>query len=232
MIAILDCAMEKPALFCFNNLVNHFKLPFSYHHIPSDNTDEIKKYNPKAIIVFGSSSNVKDEHPWQLELKEYIFSKLKEGTPVLGICFGHQLMAHFFGATVELNPKTALNNLALRGQREIDLFDHAFFQGQKKLKLIIDHSYQVFNPPKELKILASSTDCPLEVLIHEKYPWVGIQGHPEASWNFVLENLENTVAPNHFREIQKDGLLFIKLFLEYFAIIEQDQLQHQSPCCQ
>lgn len=219
MIAVLDCAIKKPALICFNGLVNHFKLPFTYYHIPSKQIEEVKKNGPKAIIVFGSSSNVKDKWPWQLELREYIFLKLQAGVPVLGICFGHQLMADFFGATVELNPKTAINNLALRGQREIELFSHPFFQGKKKMQLVVDHNYQVFNRPKELTVLATSVDCGLEVLMHQKYPWVGIQGHPEASWNFVTENLENTVTPNQFTEIQKDGLLFIKLFFDYFNII-------------
>ncbi len=59
-----------------------------------------------GVIVGGSPHMVSSEnHPWMQELEEYIRLAAANGIPVLGVCFGHQIVAKSFGGKVEKTPK-------------------------------------------------------------------------------------------------------------------------------
>ena len=53
-----------------------------------------------AYIVTGSRLSVYDDEPWIFALAEFIAEALNQNKKLIGICFGHQLMAHFFGGVV------------------------------------------------------------------------------------------------------------------------------------
>lgn len=59
----------------------------------------------EAVILSGSPSSVTEEAPWMLQLEEALRGLLARGTPVLGICFGHQLIAKAMGGEVQRNPR-------------------------------------------------------------------------------------------------------------------------------
>jgi GMP synthase (glutamine-hydrolysing) len=58
-----------------------------------------------AFILTGSSSNVTERAPWMLRAEGYVRDLAGAGVPVLGICFGHQLIAKALGGEVEKNPR-------------------------------------------------------------------------------------------------------------------------------
>src|SRR5690242_2882194 len=67
--------------------------------------DAMDRHRPKGVIVTGSPLSVMDEAPWMLELGSELLSVGARGTPVLGVCFGHQLLARAAGGRVVLNPR-------------------------------------------------------------------------------------------------------------------------------
>src|SRR5262249_19591703 len=57
-----------------------------------------------GVLVSGSPASVARPERWMEELGELVRTAAQRGTPVLGVCFGHQLCAWAFGARVEKNP--------------------------------------------------------------------------------------------------------------------------------
>jgi GMP synthase (glutamine-hydrolysing) len=60
---------------------------------------------PAGVVVTGSSAMVSHREPWSERTGEWLVRAVERGTPVLGICYGHQLLAHALGGQVGRNPR-------------------------------------------------------------------------------------------------------------------------------
>src|SRR5215468_9007901 len=65
----------------------------------------LDRVRPSGIIVSGSPLSVTEKAPWMLELGEDLLRVGAAGTPVLGVCFGHQLLGRAAGGDVVQNPR-------------------------------------------------------------------------------------------------------------------------------
>lgn len=212
-IAVIDCALKEPAYESFNQLVDFLERPLSYHIPSQQGMGSLSRCFPECLIVFGSYSNVEDKLEWHRPLQEYLLSALKSGLPVLGLCFGHQLVADGFGAKVGPASKQ------FEGIREISVHASSPW-GIKKgqtFSLVASHGQEIQVLPKELKLLASSEHCRNDIVTHTELPFLGLQAHPEASVRFVEQNLhKNGVFPSDedLERAQSDGLKLIDDFVD------------------
>ena len=173
-------------------------------------------YEYKAAIIFGSYSHVHEELPWHLELLEWTTHALDKGLPELGICFGHQLLSKYFGATIKETqsyPKT------LEGSRSINFHqNYKFFSKDESYQLFVSHQYEVSDLPEQLISLASSADCRHEVVAHQSLPFLGVQAHPEGSERFPTSTLTQPISEEISQRSQKDGMRFIQNFLNTYKV--------------
>ena len=144
-----------------------------YSEIVPFNTsaDEIHHKNPKGIILSGGPSSVYDEgapHPDP--------EVIQMGVPVLGICYGVQLMAHFLGG--EVKP----SNRREYGQAEIEVRGNSLLLAglTSPLKVWMSHGDSVSRPPEGFTITAD-TEAAIGAVEDPGRNLYGVQFHPEVA---------------------------------------------------
>ena len=145
--------------------------PFSGEPLPS-------VASLSGIIITGSHDMVTDKHPWSEKTAAWIKQAVESETPVLGVCYSHQLLAHAMGGVVGDNPQgkefgTVSIRLNREGQR-----DQLFEDMPGTFPAQACHSQSVLQLPAEATLLASSVMDPHHAFAIGKRAW-GVQFHPE-----------------------------------------------------
>ncbi|HEY7026978.1 MAG TPA: glutamine-hydrolyzing GMP synthase [Gemmatimonadales bacterium] len=142
-------------------------------HPPSRSVDWIREWKPKGIILSGGPNsvygdNVPTAEPALLEL----------GTPVLGLCYGMQLLAHLSGGKVERAARREYGRamIEIKGGK---LF-HGFGQGEET-PVWMSHGDHVDTAPPGYRVTASSVNAPVAGFEHATKPLYGVQFHPEVA---------------------------------------------------
>lgn len=156
----------------------------------------LKNHSYDAFIVTGSPHGVYDDLPWIHELKEQLRDIAKQGIPIFGICFGHQIMAEAFGGKVEKSDKGWGIGLQHYHFNTPDLPDG---------EVLVYHQDQVISPPPQAHIIGGSEHCPYGAI---QYPFAArsIQFHPEFTNEFVSALIKFRNDPINDREAQLKAL--------------------------
>lgn len=134
--------------------------------------EDIKKKNPKGIIFTGSPSSVSEKNAIICD-KEI----LNLGIPVLGICYGMQLISHLLGGTVEQSNKREYGETLV----DIDNKSPLFFGLENKNVCLMSHTYFVNKLPEGFKNIGHTFDCPNAGIADDNRKIYGIQFHPEVN---------------------------------------------------
>lgn len=132
--------------------------------------EEIRNRKPIGIILTGGPNSVYEEKA--MTISEEIFNL---GIPVLGICYGHQLMTAKLGGTVKSG------SIKEYGKTEIK-YDTAseIFQGLEEESIVwMSHGDEVASVPEGFNIVASTRDCKVAAMENRERRLYGLQFHPE-----------------------------------------------------
>ena len=131
-----------------------------------------------GVVVTGSSAMVSQREPWSERTAAWLETAVRAGTPVLGICFGHQLLAHGLGGRVGVNPRG-------REIGTVDVVlgeaarDDALLRGfASPLRVQATHVESVLELPPGARLLGSSAGDPHHAFAVGATAW-GVQFHPE-----------------------------------------------------
>lgn len=140
--------------------------------LPHDlSMEKIKQINPKGIIFSGGPNSVYDNGA--LKVDPAIF---KLGIPILGICYGMQLMSHDLGGKVE----QAENKEYGRANITVEDPDSILFNGLPSKQYVwMSHGDLVTQAPKGFEVTASSKNCPIAAIANPDKKFYGIQFHAE-----------------------------------------------------
>lgn len=135
--------------------------------------DEIKKLNPKGIIFTGGPNSVYDEKSPHISKEVF-----ELGIPVLGICYGCQIMAYTLGGTV-----TSANDKSEYGKTKVTVdTDSKLFKGINREEICwMSHTDYVSAVPKGFKVTAETATCPTAAMECEEKKFYAVQFHPEVN---------------------------------------------------
>ena len=180
------------------------------------NVDECKGW-----ILTGSPASAYEDEPWVRSLLAFIKKAEHEKVKMLGICFGHQVIAQALGGRVEKSNKGwgigvrsfSINKKAPWMTKDFD-----------ECSLLFSHQDQVTKLPDGATILASDPFCPIQMYCIDEHVFC-LQGHPEFTREYALKRYkerETQYKPETFRrainelELPTDELIVGKWIKEFF----------------
>ena len=162
---------------------------YSELHDHEISIEEIKKMNPKGIILSGGPNSVYEEGSFTVDPE--IFNL---GVPVMGICYGMQLMTKLLGGSVERA------NEREYGKAVITAETHSLFTKLPEEQTVwMSHSDKVINLPEGFNVIAHSPSCKYAAIENPERNLYGVQFHPEVRHS----EYGNDLLRNFIREICK-----------------------------
>ncbi len=148
----------------FSEIISHKKISISQ----IDST-------VKGIILSGGPLNV-------YESNKYSFDKriLFKNVPVLGICFGHQILSKVMGGRVKQSKHREFGLANIFKKNDSQIIQN-FFKNKKSAKVWMSHADQVSKLPKNFKVVASSENSSFAIVENKIQKFYGVQFHPEVT---------------------------------------------------
>jgi len=184
-IAVYDCVKGDALTEKYGPTGNHV-IRWIEPHLPEATYVSVHVAGPDAppspgegngIIISGSEKGVYDDPPWMQPLRANLQAHRAHGTPMFGICFGHQLMADVFGGKAE-----KANHVFAAGSRRFDI-------GGVQTPAYVAHQDQVTQVPPGAQITASAPYYQAAALSYD-FPALSVPVHPEYNADFPEELLE------------------------------------------
>lgn len=161
----------------------------------------------QAILITGSAAGVYDDLPWLDPLRDFIRRAYAAQTPMLGVCFGHQIMADALGGDVRKSEKgwgLGRHTYQVVGRRDF------MSDAPKTLSVACSHQDQVITPPAEADVILASDFTPNAGLAYRSGRAISFQPHPEFTDDYTLALTEmrrgiaaDEVVDNAVRSLQK-----------------------------
>lgn len=150
----------------------------------------------EGIVITGSPAGVYEDHAWLDPLRAFIRSAYARNTPMLGVCFGHQIMADALGGDVRKSEKGWGLGRHTYGVRSRPAFMRA---APAALAVACSHQDQVITPPKEAEVILGSDFTPNAGLAYRNGAALSFQPHPEFAddYTLALAELRRGKAPDN-----------------------------------
>ena len=162
---------------------------YSELHDHEISIEEIKKMNPKGIILSGGPNSVYEEGSFTVDPE--IFNL---GVPVMGICYGMQLMTKLLGGSVERANEREYGKAVIKAET------HSLFTKLPEEQTVwMSHSDKVINLPEGFNVIAHSPSCKYAAIENPERNLYGVQFHPEVRHS----EYGNDLLRNFIREICK-----------------------------
>lgn len=181
----------------FSRMFDEAGADFTYDTVPVyDGAGFPDPAGLEAVLITGSAAGVYDNHlEWMAPLRAFIRGAYAAGTPMLGICFGHQIMADALGGDVRKSEKgwgLGRHDYGVRarpGFLRTDL---------PQLSIACSHQDQVIVPPKEAEVFLGSDFTPNAGLVYRNGRAMSLQPHPEFldDYTLALAELRRSKAPD------------------------------------
>lgn len=170
---------------------------FTYDLIPvSDGAPLPDPASLEGFVITGSAAGVYEDHAWLAPLRAFIRDAYGKQTKMLGVCFGHQIMADALGGDVRKSEKgwgLGRHSYAVRNRPD---FMHT---APAILAVACSHQDQVITPPRDAEVILGSDFTPNAGLAYRNGAALSFQPHPEFAddYTLALAGLRRGNAPDN-----------------------------------
>ncbi len=127
-----------------------------------------------AYLVTGAAAGVYDDLPWIRPLEDFLRAA-KGKAKLVGVCFGHQVMAEAFGGRVE----QSIRGWGA-GLQRYEIFERApWMDDAAAIDIPVSHQDQIVVQPPHTRVLAGNDFSPFGMLAYDDQPAISMQFHPE-----------------------------------------------------
>ena len=204
-ILIIDPFVKQPVNNCFNRLVDLLPARLYLYQPAFFPMDLYTVPLVDAYIVLGSATHISEKLSWHFSLKDFLLSELKANKPVLGLCFGHQLLGHAFGGNVDFLHQ---DQGKLLGSRIIAWENNQYALG-------ITHRQAVTSLSSHLTSLMPQNTFGYDLIQHNSLPFLGCQAHPEASEQFLSHDCQIQDYSQRQNILQDSGQFLMKWYQKF-----------------
>ncbi|WP_447555547.1 glutamine amidotransferase [Vreelandella sp. EE22] len=142
-----------------------------------------------AIVITGSNSMISDAEPWSEALKPWLQDARARDVPMLGVCYGHQLMAEAFGGSGGDHPDgREAGTFEIERTQAADR-DPLFSQLPTRFMAHLTHGQSVLKAPEDAVILAFNDHDHHQALRYGTRQW-SVQFHPEFNGDILRAYIE------------------------------------------
>ena len=215
MIAVLDFGSQYTHLITRRIRELGVKAEIFMHDV---NAQSLAGSDIEGIILSGGPASVFEKGAPRLDVKI-----LELGKPILGICYGHQLLAYLFGGDVRASTHKEYGEEIIQIKKENDLLKDL----SKKEQVWFSHGVNVYQLPKGFEVLAFTKTAPVAAFCNKNKNIYGVQFHPEVAHtpkgiiilrNFLftichakktwkIENIKDTLINNLKSEIRDNKVM-------------------------
>jgi GMP synthase (glutamine-hydrolysing) len=181
-----------------------------------------------GVAVTGSHANVTDNLPWSMAIAAWIPSLVEARIPFLGICYGHQLLAHALGGKVGFHPDGEEIGTVDIHLLPDSLTDPLFHSLPSPFLAHTTHSQTVLSLPQGAVRLASNSFEPNHAFRFGSCAW-GVQFHPEYDMNimksYVMEQVKELEAAGrdvpHLLGTIEDTPVAVEIMRRFAAMVSK-----------
>lgn len=182
-----------------------------------------------AVILTGSQSSVYHDEPWIAELTTWVRGAMEAELPILGVCWGHQLLAQIMGGTVKHRGEYELGYVEVEHVGTDPLFDGV----PNPFTVFATHADEVMAVPDDVAVIARN-EAGIQAL--RKGRIYGVQFHPEYDMRTAEDMIRrkdismratqqalDSVTPDHVEAAQEAKQIFDN-FLQLVANVKEERL--------
>lgn len=152
-----------------------------------------------GAVLTGSHATVTEHAKWSEQTADWLRRAVFKGLPILGICYGHQLLAYALGGEVGNNPRGSEFGTVPAQLKRTARTDWLLGGFDETIKVQTSHSQSVLKLPPDARVLASSNMDPHLAFVIRGNVW-GVQFHPE----FDVEVVKAYIRA-HREELHEEG---------------------------
>lgn len=175
---------------------------------PGDGPTPETGHETDGVVLMGSAASVHEPQPWIEPLGAWLGPLLsgEREVPLLGICFGHQMLAHLAGGRVDFLRPDRSKMLGVEPTRLVG----SRLLADRTLQVVVSHREAVVDPPPGYAVTASRPSTSVDGLEHARLPIFSYQFHPEAREEFAERSGFDPVLID--RRVREDSQLLMGAF--------------------